>query len=295
MRIGMVLKHILSGVLYYSGLTDFFMHRDKRGIILCYHHVLPEGDERIGFLQPGMYVTSNTFEMHIRYLSEHFDFIGLEHWSKSLKNKQCIITFDDGWADNYEYAYPILKKHGVPATFFVTTNCIGSGRWPWPDRLSYYIHASSAHDVLLMHKKVLTALSKKLPSMDKTSIEVNNRFVAVEEIVSLVKLLSHEEIITFMRQIDLVMQAHNKKMELNRPWMTWDEISEMSSNNMLFGSHTHNHVILTGTSLKESREEIQYSRGILANKLCKPITTFCYPNGYYHHDIVSILEGLEFR
>ena len=111
----MYARHLLSYLTYYSGLINILSHFNKHSIILCYHHVLPEDDDKIKFLQPGMYVTTGTFEKHISYLSGYFNIIPLEQLAKhSNITNSCIITFDDGWSDNYYYAYPILKKYNLP-------------------------------------------------------------------------------------------------------------------------------------------------------------------------------------
>jgi peptidoglycan/xylan/chitin deacetylase (PgdA/CDA1 family) len=71
---------------------------------------------------PGMYVSEEAFEMHMEWIKKFFDVVKLEDIIHQIQNKlewdkpQCAITFDDGWKDNYEYAFPILKRHNIPAT-----------------------------------------------------------------------------------------------------------------------------------------------------------------------------------
>ncbi|HPB39049.1 MAG TPA: polysaccharide deacetylase family protein [Syntrophorhabdus sp.] len=296
MNVALVIKRALSRILYSSGLTDNILRRSDRGIIMCYHHVLREDDERIKFLQPGMYVTTKTFDLHIRYLSNHYQFTRLESLMDFHGcNKICAITFDDGWADNYEFAYPILKKYRVPATIFIATNYIGSCKWPWPDRLSYYIHKSSGHEMAAINRIV----NDHFPEITKNIILVEkcnkNKLTSVEKIVSFVKSKSYDEISSFMEKVDSYMQHHLKNLEMYHPWLTWKQIKEMSADEISFGAHTHNHVILSSVSLNEAKDEIYLSKKILSQQTGKPITSFSYPNGFYHQGIVDILQMLEFK
>lgn len=101
-----------------------------RALVLMYHRVLADRDVRPE-IDPGMYVTSSTFERHLRYLTSHHQVVTLDEMHEWMLGKRsfdripCAITFDDGWRDNYEEAFPLLQKYGVPATIFLITEKIG--------------------------------------------------------------------------------------------------------------------------------------------------------------------------
>src|SRR5262249_36518048 len=91
-------------------------HRGKV-LILMYHRVLPEAELQKRYVQPGMYVLNHVFEEHVQFLQEQFQVLSfnelLDHWNKKEwdpRRLYCVITFDDGWLDNYLYAYPILRE-----------------------------------------------------------------------------------------------------------------------------------------------------------------------------------------
>ena len=90
-----------------------------------------------------MYVTPETFERHLQFLTAHFTILTFRRaagedgtagdWDNAAR--YCVLTFDDGWLDNYQYAYPLLRAYSAPATIFLPTGLIGSSDWLWPDRL----------------------------------------------------------------------------------------------------------------------------------------------------------------
>src|SRR5262249_36976658 len=95
---------------------------------------------------PGMYVRADAFEMQMRFLKEHFEVLPLDRllglWKTDGiddRKRYCVVTFDDGWLDNYHHAYPVLRRLGIPATVFLPTGMVGTDEWFWPDKLAYIL------------------------------------------------------------------------------------------------------------------------------------------------------------
>jgi len=101
-----------------------------KALIICYHCVK---DEVNSYLRP---TKSADFENQMRYLSTRYNPISLESMAQHLRNgtslpsRAIAVTFDDGYRDNYENAYPILKRYHIPATVFLATDFIDTGRIP---------------------------------------------------------------------------------------------------------------------------------------------------------------------
>jgi len=138
-----IAKYLLAAVLYYSGMLAFFsllrrfFFNRSNFVILMYHQVLEENDVEKDYVQPGLYVSRQVFEKQMAFLSEKYNLLSLERVTEILEKNQSpplksiVITFDDGWRDNYLYAYPILKKYNVPATIFLATDYVGTDKMFW--------------------------------------------------------------------------------------------------------------------------------------------------------------------
>ncbi len=102
-----------------------------RVLCLLYHRVNPVKDDIYHLT-----ISPDHFEEQVRYLKDHFPILRFEEdWTKP-GGDGVVITFDDGYADNYEYALPILEKYGIPAAIFISTGYVGSGREYWWDELA---------------------------------------------------------------------------------------------------------------------------------------------------------------
>ena len=108
-----------------------------KALIICYHCIK---DEAWPHLRPTKVAD---FENQMQYLSKVYNPISLEKMAQHIQNgtslpsKAIAVTFDDGYQDNYENAYPILKRYNIPATFFLTTSFIGTGEVPRWDKEHY--------------------------------------------------------------------------------------------------------------------------------------------------------------
>ncbi|MFX0135826.1 MAG: polysaccharide deacetylase family protein, partial [Candidatus Hodarchaeota archaeon] len=184
-----------------------------------------------------------------------------------ITNNLIVITFDDGYRDNFENAFPILKNLQIPFTIFLTVNCIQSGKPLWID---YIINAIDRmnDDLLDLRNIGFGIYSLKTPI---------NKADAVEKIVMKGKNLINRNVL-----IDYILEKANldyKDKIFKNIMLSWDEVKKMKGENVTFGSHSLNHYILSNLSFKEIELEISESKKILEDKLGCEINFFSYPNG----------------
>lgn len=280
----------MAGIYYYSGIYKG-VHRGK-AIILVYHRVLPERELDGMYVQPGMYVCQDVFEKQMKFLKKHFSVVSLadllDLWKKKTydrKQQYCVITFDDGWVDNYIYAYPVLRKYSIPATIFLSTSFIGTPNWFWPERISFLMKYYLAEGLTDGKKASISSLWKQYPWMKE--FEKSPGEEKIDLAIERWKALPEDEIYSFIENTGKILEVKwpDKRFILN-----WKEIEEMSGNGVSFGSHSAHHRILTRIGVTEARGEIEDSLEMLTGRNINFIPFFCYPNGDYNAEIQEMVK-----
>jgi len=279
----------MAGIYYYSAIYKE-VHRGK-ATILAYHRVLSEREMDGMYVQPGMYVSQDVFEKQMEFLKEHFSLVSfaelLDLWNRKTYDRSqryCVITFDDGWLDNYIYAYPVLKKYSIPATIFLPVSFIGTPKWFWPDRIGFLLkHYLRTH----MEEKngSLSSLWEQHPWM--TEFENSPSEEKIDLVIERWKALPEDEIYSFIENTRKILEV---EWPDNRLVLNWKEVEEMSGNGISFGSHSANHRILTRIGVTEAKEEIENSLEMLTRRNVNFIPVFCYPNGEYNGEIQEMVK-----
>ncbi len=289
-----LMKLSLSASLYYTGL--FIVIREilrllphQRGIkILAYHRVNDSGPD---------YLSLNTsvanFESQIRYLKRHFKIISLEEAVQLLRSNKPIsedlfvITFDDGYKDNYINAFPILKKYKTPATIFLTLQPLEDRIPLWFENITGIIEITS-QEFLNLECFGLGKYPLSTPAMKKKTLN---------DIITYAKELppqGMQKLVDFLSE-ELKVNPHSLKF--NDQMLSWKEIGEMRSYGISFGSHTISHSILTRLPLEKAKYEIEKSKELLEGKLSEKISFFAYPNGSkndFNGEIIQVLKDSGF-
>jgi len=265
-------------------------------LILMYHRVLPSDDPRAVIEEPGMMVTPETFQLHMSLIKPLFETMHLSQWlelknsNKPLPDRACVISFDDGWADNHEFAYPILKELGIPATIFLVSDMIGTDNSFWPERLSRVINQIAEQPEQWGHESL--SWITQLPVSYAFNKNSNTRpdQEQLSEIIAASKSLSDDEA---HRRIDVIEQ----QLGLNHSspqadLLSWQQVEEMCRSKIIeIGSHTCNHTRLTNDKPQDVlTHEIADSQQTLNDKTGVKTTTFCYPNGDYSDTSKALVE-----
>lgn len=281
------LKKII-GYLYSALPFDNILFSGKI-IILLYHRVLPETHPHTSFLQPGMFVSSSTFETNIKQLIKKYRFTTIENLLlnqiENTKKRYCILTFDDGWLDNYLYAFPILKKYNIPATIFLTVDYIGSKKWLWTDIIAWFVTNKS--DIL----KKINGLNdfKAILQLINSTVITRHKFInKIDFLVEKLKLFPENEIYEF---IEYLKHRTGLSHPEERIFLNWDEVIEMSQAGISFGSHTRGHRILTRLKEEEIVYELSTSLEIIKQKNINFVPVLSYPNGDKNKKIEKIAQA----
>ena len=262
----------------------------NRAVILMYHRVMPR-EERASPAFEGIRVDPATFELQMAYLRKHFHLLALVDLRLHLRNRipfppnSCLVTFDDGWRDNYIHAYPVLKRYEIPAVVFLTVGHIGTRKRFWQDRTFAILDG-------------IRETAEKTPGFPLRDGNLPEGIKA-EELVAWPERKFREEvrkrIHSFkklpLRRIEPILDEIAASAGLTGfypsegdPFLTWEEIEKMSRGGVDFGSHGLTHDILTNITPDEVRKEGLESRHVIEKRIQKSVYAFSYPNG--DHDPV---------
>ena len=266
---------MLAHGLLWSGLSFLFSKLPARDslVVLNYHRIGNIDDDH--FASGVLSATAEQFNDQISHLKQRVSLVTLEealafvNGTLNDKARTCrvLITLDDGYLDNYEVAYPILRSHGVQGVFFLATSLVGSSEIPWWDHVAYLVRTAQRRRFSL-HYPVDLAVD-----IDRNGIASSLRAIS--------RLYRSQENTDAVRFIgELAVEAKGRDLPSGaRRFLNWDEAGEMAKGGMAFGSHTHSHLALSQMKPEELGEELSVSRAILKEKLALDIDALAYPFG----------------
>jgi peptidoglycan/xylan/chitin deacetylase (PgdA/CDA1 family) len=264
-------KIILAGFLHYTGVF-LVLNRlmgKNHAVILSFHRTVAEPAE--AEKTPTLpYLTVGNFEKLIAYLKNKYPILSLEDWlSGQRKTSGVILTFDDGWQDNYLLAFPVLKKHRVPATIFVAASFIGTQKEFWQVKLFRQLQKLSLVEIQSWPD---SELKKRITGIFKAGFSPDTYRLLVRYLKSKPK-----------KELESLLEPllSRDSQQPEPAGLGWEEIKEMRQSGIDFGSHTLNHIILTVENDETVVKELRLSKQILEEHLGQPVRYFAYPSGEY--------------
>jgi len=278
---------LLSPALYYSQIHQLTRPLySGLGQILMFHRVVPAGEGLRIHNHKSLEVTPEYLENIIQFFKKYdYQFISLDELMKVRqggtypKRKFVVFTFDDGYVDNYTFAYPIFKKHAIPFTIYVATNMPDGKAVLW-----WYL----LEDLIVKNSKV--EFSAQGSTVVLATDTIKNKELAFNKIRSLLAKADEEELQKLMGSLfkndpDQI-SAKTKNLALS-----WDQIIELSKDPLVtIGAHTVNHLPLNSLSFEKSKFEILESKKIIESHLAMSVQHFCYPLGSYGEKEVAIMK-----
>lgn len=294
-----IIRISLAFCLYITGLLSLIVRirLRKKAVVLMYHRVLSGEEISRRKTQSGIMVETGTFQKQIGYIRKHLNPISLQEFVDHLERnipfprKTCLITFDDGWRDNFLNAYPVLRENRVPAVIFLPTDFIGSLRSFWQEELADLLAAARRR---LREDKEFSARNKKLFAIEGIrEIMASDEKRLPQEIaayLSIQKKKSISEIERLIHSLKQALPAEAMPEKKEAVFLSWDEIKIMAWDGITFGSHGKSHAILPAAGVREAEGEIRESKNVLEKNLGQAIDAFSYPNGDYSEEVLDVVR-----
>jgi peptidoglycan/xylan/chitin deacetylase (PgdA/CDA1 family) len=237
--------------------------------VVCYHRIVDHVER--GLFPEVASASPTMLEQHLDMMGEDHQFVTLEQvvaWlggGVALPSRALLLTFDDGYRDNYDTAFPILRTRGLSATFFIATGHMDTGELLWWDMASTLISEATNTVVDLPLLGPIT-----LPGPDE-------RTSLARRWISAAKLLPNT---ARLEALDSLAQSVSVT-PMPRPSvaMSWDQAREMADAGMTLGGHTSSHPILSRMPPSDARRDIADGLGRIREEVGRSVVSFAYPNG----------------
>lgn len=296
------IRATLARALYVVGALHLLssIRLRNRAVVLMYHRVVdPEDLEKV-YSHPGIIVETPTFEKHLRFLRAHFHLVSLQEFRDHMVNgrpfakRTCLVTFDDGWEDNYTRAFPLLVKYNVPAAIFLTSGFVGTGRRFWQESLAYSLFRSieQADDG---HARARTEMLAKL-GLDESALSPDATGKArIKENVWRAKNFPEQERKQVLDDASGMAGVQSGPPEHCDSFLAWAQVKAMAAAGIDFGSHTVNHQLLATIPSDEVREELEASKRAIEKELTEEIVSFAYPSGSHNAECRRLVADSGFQ
>jgi len=242
-------------------------------LVLTYHRL---GDAENDPWDPAIFsATADEFDDQVSYVKRKHALVTLEEaiafvdgTDKSQSGRcRVLFTFDDGYLDNYQIGFPILRSHGAQGVFFLCSNIVGSGYVPWWDYVSYLVKSGTSKRFSLSY-----------PSRLDVDLEKKGLTESLSDILDLCKTPERIDLDRFLGELSEAVGGEEPPSDTRR-FLTWEEAQEMLAGGMAIGAHTHTHPMLSKLSEEDQRKELGLSRAIIGEKLGITVDSFAYPFG----------------
>ena len=241
--------------------------------IFAFHRVLPRG---AACFEPELCTFEDTFADFLDWIAENYRVIPFHELASrkgeptNRQHPDCAITFDDGWYDNFAYAFPHLQRRGLTATIFLPTRFIGTERRFWQEHLWLCLRELNERKTC---REVLEKVGSRTPWFPPVEA-ASSSYSYVRRLLLTRPSVEAEE---FTQQI--TEYGGLIGVVTGRAFVTWEEVHQMQTAGISFGSHTLNHTLLANASPRVGEAEIHDSRAELESRIKEPINTFAYPWG----------------
>jgi len=282
-------KQQLARLLGASGglrLLDAYWGADRL-TVLAYHRVMEVHPRAFA---PNISATPALFDAEMAFVSQHFNVIGLPTLQAHLTHhtplppRPLLITFDDGYRDVYTNAFPILKKHGLPAVVFVVTS-----RMDNPAPLWWDVCAHTFHDT--------ERTQANLPLVGQQSLSTTaERHTARDAFIEQAKRLPHAQKETAIASLQSTLGTPQPPTE--PLFVDWGQLREMGEHGVVAQPHTVDHPILTRIPIAEAHQQLAVSGDAVQAQTGQAPIAFAYPNGGhddYNTQIIEALQQLDYR
>jgi peptidoglycan/xylan/chitin deacetylase (PgdA/CDA1 family) len=276
-----IIKKVVKNTIHNSIEIFGYSHRNRQRlkgqlIILTYHSFCKT-------LHQGLFASLpiEQFEQQLRYLKKYFTLVSVSEGIKRISSidtetdkPMVAITIDDGFEDNYHFAYPLLQKYQIPGTIFLATDFIDNNRSPWPTQILNIFEQTNLSKLEFPFFLDISSLNKKSIAVQKIKYQWAN--------------LSPEDRFKYIQELKTHLKVSN---DGNYKPLNWHQIRDMNINGIEFGSHTVFHSVLSSVGSEIILQELSQSKSKIEEKIQKTCDLFAYPDGGFSKETKKFVQN----
>ena len=291
--------HLLKNFRMMPGVKQIFRtgrwlrSRFSKGALILLYHRVAQPD----FDQFSLCVTPENFIGHMEYLRNYANPISLQEVSNSLETcefprRAVVITFDDGYADNFFNAQPILEKYRIPATFFIISGCVDQVFW-WEDLIQIIYQPVS-----LPTQLNLTIENRNYAWQKSRADNISSRRNLFKSLYHILRSMPPEYREQFLKELKIWSCIAKDHWHDRRPLKTNELLALASNDHLEIGAHTVSHPRLANLTSSGQEYEIIQSKVCLEKLLKRPVNSFSYSYGLksdYNKTTSTIVKEAGFK
>lgn len=259
-----------------------YIFRRPKLTILMYHGIISEKEKLNEVTVKNVHVEQ--FKKQLNYIKKRFSLITLESAIKKLKDDtlprmSAVLTFDDGYENNYSLLFPLLKKNNITATIFLT-GATNSQTLNWNDKLEAQILKTEKEEISVNCKKYsLTTEQEKISSI--TCLKTIGNQLRNQDLIKLSKEITE--------QLGEIKPFGNYKI------LNWKQVNDMKNYGIEFGAHSISHPGLPMQDENVLNYEIGEIKNIIEKRIAAKVKSFSYPTGLYNDNCIRVVKEQDYE
>lgn len=297
-----VLKTGIASALHWTGVDRW--HAGRSGVrdvplVIAYHRVVEDFRASAAHSMAPLLTSARTFEAHLDWIGQRYRYVTLDElaaWTEGKRRFEqpvAAITFDDGYADVYRNAFPILQRKGIPAAVFVVTDVVGTPRLQVHDEV--HLLMGAAYERWRDPARRLLELLHELEFPEPMLARV--RAVARDPVRAtwvLLEILSQAAVEQWVERLREDAGPAEDQAEDQRA-MDWDMLRAMSRAGIVIGTHSRTHPRLSNEGWDKLLDETCGSRAAAERELGTRVEHFAYPGGGFNKLVVRAVAEAGYR
>ena len=257
-RLGDSVRSVVKNVIHRAGIHSAVQQLwSGEAVVLFFHKIFPGP---LGLWDEPV-LSAEAFDQQLAFLTRNYEVVHLSELVRAIRgeapfpSRAAVLTFDDGYRNNLLRAAPLLRRHRVPATLFVTSGLIGTEEWMWGYELE---------EMMFRYSVPQFGRAANDPFIHSVCARETSKYTALMVSVEYLKRLDDGR----RREIVASLQRHLPvELDEDNRLLTWDEVRELREYGFELGAHTMTHPILQRVTPKQLEWEVAQSREVMEREL----------------------------